>query len=104
MTLGGCPIHWVSKLQTLIAQSTCESEYVTLTQALRDLIPLHRLFDAILHSFNLSEGDTFVKSTVFEDNNGAIAMASTTRMTPRTKHIATRYHFIKQDFWKRTSS
>ena len=37
---------------------------------------------------------------MFEDNNGAIAMAYTTRMTPRTKHISTRYHFVKQYFGK----
>eukprot|EP00984_Skeletonema_dohrnii_P032799 scaffold27521_cov99-Skeletonema_dohrnii-CCMP3373.AAC.2 len=32
----GCPIHWVSKLQTEIALSTAEAEYIALSQALRE--------------------------------------------------------------------
>ena len=40
MSLGGAPIHWVSKLQTEIALSTTEAEYIVLSQALRELVPL----------------------------------------------------------------
>jgi hypothetical protein len=36
-----------------------------------------------------------IKSTVFEDNNGAISTATAVKMTPRTKHIAVKYHFFK---------
>ena len=36
------------------------------------------------------------KCTVFEDNNGAISMATTPRLSPRTKHVACKYHFFKQ--------
>ena len=32
---------------------------------------------------------------MFEDNNGAIAIANAVKMTPRTKHIAVKYHFFK---------
>ena len=34
-------------------------------------------------------------STVFEDNNGALSLASSPKMTPRTKHIAVKYHFFR---------
>jgi hypothetical protein len=34
ITLGGCPVLWVSKLQTEIALSTLESEYIALSQAI----------------------------------------------------------------------
>ena len=36
----GSPLLWVSKLQTQIALSTMEAEYVALSQAMRDLIPI----------------------------------------------------------------
>ena len=36
----GCPIHWVSKLQTEIALSTSEAEYMALSTCLRDLLPM----------------------------------------------------------------
>ena len=36
-----------------------------------------------------------LKSTVFEDNNGAIATSNAVKMSPRTKHIGVKYHFFK---------
>jgi hypothetical protein len=36
-----------------------------------------------------------IKTTVFEDNNGAISTAKAVKMTPRTKHIAVKYFFFK---------
>ena len=96
MTLGGCPIQWNSKLQTEIALSTTEAEYIALSQAMRELIPLRRLLLEIITAMKLSGvTDSLIKSTVFEDNNGAIAMATAMKMTPRTKHIAVKYHFFK---------
>ena len=35
----GCPITWGSKLQTEIALSTTESEYIALSSAMREVIP-----------------------------------------------------------------
>ena len=35
----GCPVYWVSKLQTEIALSTAEAEYIALSSALRDVLP-----------------------------------------------------------------
>jgi hypothetical protein len=40
-------------------------------------------------------GTTKLHSTVFEDNNGALTVAQAPKMTPRTKHIAIKYHFFK---------
>ena len=34
-------------------------------------------------------------STVFEDNNGALDLATSLKLTPRTKHIGVKYHFFK---------
>ena len=39
----GCPIVWHSKLQTQIALSTCEAEYYSLSQSLREAIPVMNL-------------------------------------------------------------
>ena len=36
----GCPTLWISKIQTQCELSTMESEYLALSQAMRDLIPL----------------------------------------------------------------
>jgi hypothetical protein len=34
-------------------------------------------------------------STVFEDNNGALSLALSPKITPRTKHIAVKYHHFR---------
>ena len=42
-----CPILCVSKLQTEIALSTTEAEYIALSQAMRDLIPFIALVEDV---------------------------------------------------------
>jgi hypothetical protein len=37
-----------------------------------------------------------MKSTAFEDSNGALGLATSPKMTPRTRHIAVKYHFFKE--------
>ena len=39
ITYCGCPIHWASKLQSEIALSTTEAEYIALSMATRELLP-----------------------------------------------------------------
>ena len=43
----GCPITWGSKLQTEIALSTAESEYIALSTAMREVIPFLGLMQEI---------------------------------------------------------
>ena len=44
-----------------------------------------------------SEKLKFVSSfTVYEDNNGAIAVATIPSMNPTSKHIAVKYHWFKK--------
>ena len=63
---------------------------------MRELIPLRRLLSEIVTKMDLPEvKSTVIQSTVFEDNNGAISTATAVRLSPRTKHIAVKYHFFK---------
>ncbi len=98
MTLADCPVHWVSKLQTVQSLSTLESEYVALAEAMREFVPMRRLLKEIVSNLDPdSEGVVSkMKSIVWEDNNGCIATVRAPKMSPRTKHIACRYHFTKQ--------
>ena len=66
MTVSGAPIHWVSKLQTEIALSTTEAEYIALSQALRELVPLRRMFDEVVLNLDLKQhSNVAVKSRIF---------------------------------------
>lgn len=97
LSVAGCPVTWVSKLQSEITVSTLESEYVALSFACRDLIPLRRLVAEL--SVPLHKGENLqcrAYSNIWEDNNGCISLVNLNRMTPRTKHIGIKYHFARE--------
>ena len=96
ITLGGCPVIWVSKLQTEIAVSTLEAEYIALSQAMRQFLPMKELLTEIVNRGGMDvECKSLLHSTIFEDNAGAKGLASSPRITPRTKHIGVKYHFFR---------
>ena len=45
--VGKCPGHWVSKLQNEAAVSMMEAEYIALSTAIWDLIPLQTLVSEV---------------------------------------------------------
>jgi hypothetical protein len=98
--LGGCPLVWKSKLQTLIAVSTMEAEYIALSMCMRELLPLKRLLKEINGVFEFDLEGALAKSTVFEDNASAVQLATMPKMTPRSKHIALHYHFFREHITK----
>ena len=85
-------------MQTEIALSTTESEYISLSSALRETIPMMRLIWEFKDKFN---GENIVSTptircTLFEDNSGALELASTPKMRPRTRHINIKYHHFHE--------
>ena len=102
VTFANCPLLWVSKLQTEIALSTLNSEYVALSHSVRALLPLKSLIKEVIDNLGINcENLKFVsRSTVYEDNNGAIVVATSPRMTSSSKHIAVKYHWFRQHVGK----
>ena len=94
--LGGCPLTWTSKLQTEISLSTMESEFVSLSLSLRELLPLRDLVAELADALGIKEKlKVRSHSTVFEDNNGALQLANCPKFTPRSRHYAVKYHFFR---------
>jgi hypothetical protein len=92
----GCPICWLSKLQTDIALSTTEAEYTCLSTALRTAIPLIGIIKEMqARGFDVPTTTPKAYCRVFEDNSGAIQLATVFKMRPRTNHINTRYHHFR---------
>ena len=96
LTFSGCPISWVSKMQTEIALSTTEAEYIALSQSMRDLIPIRSVLEELTMILGLKIDIPITHSTVFEDNNGALELAKEPKYRPRTKHIAIKYHHFRE--------
>jgi len=109
--LGSVPILWVSKLQTQIALSTMEAEYIALSQDMRDLIPIQETVKEIYYKvfkkqltpnctaqskiFNETLEVTYPSSTVYKDNAACLQFAKMPKMSPRTKHIGLPYHWLR---------
>ena len=87
MVAGGA-ITWRSKKQTTVALSSTEAEYVALAEAAREACWLRNLFGELGYPQTHS---TQIKG----DNNGSIAMARNPQFHQRSKHIAIRWHLIR---------
>ena len=93
--LAGGPISWLSKKQSVVALSTSEAEYVSLSTCAQEAIWLRRLLNSIKA---IPPGPTVIN----EDNQGAIAIAKNPIAHGRTKHIDIRYHFIRETIQDRS--
>jgi hypothetical protein len=71
----GCPLVWVSKLQTEVALSTTEAEYIVLSQAMRELIPLLGLLEELTSALQLNKDQPTVywKACGYDNNNGVLS-------------------------------
>ena len=98
ITLGKFPVLWKSKRIQEICLSTMESEYISLSMAMRSLVYLRGLLFEVDSIFDLDLKDRLSSmSTVFEDNQPALTLANTDppRMTPRSKSLAVKYHWFR---------
>ena len=102
LTFVNCPLLWVSKLQTEIDLSTLYSEYMELSHSVRALHPLKIIIKEVIYNLGIdSEKLNFVsRSTVYEENNEAIVVATSPRMTPKSKHISVKYHLFRKNIRK----
>jgi hypothetical protein len=97
ITFAKFPLLWGSKLQTEIALSSTEAEYVALSTATRAMVPIMALAkeEVKFGVIRKTAIPTFA-CTFFEDIKGAVEMANVPKMHPRTKHMNIQYHFFRQ--------
>ena len=98
--LGGCPLICKSQLIPTICLSTAESEYYSLSQSMRALLPIQSLLTEFMKQVdvpaNLRGIGQTVHATTHEDNTSALTLATEQRLTSRTRHYHCRWHF----FWQ----
>jgi hypothetical protein len=98
-------MHWASKMQIEIALSTTETEYIALSQAMMEVLPIMWLIqEAQDHDINVITKPPKIHCKVFEDNEGAIEIAKVPKMRSRTKHLNIKYHHFREEVKKRTVS
>jgi hypothetical protein len=88
----GCSVLWASRLQSVFALSTTEAEYVALSTALRDIIPVRDLLKEMADRGHDMVNTPTIKCKLFKDNSGALEQARTAKYRPRTRHINAAWH------------
>jgi hypothetical protein len=90
LTVNGGAISWRCQQQKTVAHSSCEAELMALAAALKEVLWMRKMLPDLGH-------DVSKPTTMFEDNQGCIAIATNQRgMTARTKHVATRYFAVRE--------
>ncbi|KAH9768833.1 hypothetical protein KPL71_011754 [Citrus sinensis] len=87
--MGDTAFTWMSKKQPIVTLSTCEAEYVAATSSVCHAIWLRNL----LKELSLAQEEP---TEICVDNKSAIALSKNPVFHDRSKHVDTRYHFIRE--------
>ncbi|GJR89795.1 hypothetical protein Tco_0213806 [Tanacetum coccineum] len=86
--LGDKLVSWMSKKQNCTAMSSAEAEYVALSASCAQVMWMRTQLQDYGFNYN--------KIPLYCDSQSAIAISCNPVQHSRTKHIHTRYHFIKE--------
>jgi len=88
--LQGAPVCWRSKAQKGVTLSSSEAEYVAISDAVKEIKFLYFL----LQNIGI---DVELPIVVKTDNIGALFMSQNSSTGVKTRHVDTRYHFIREN-------
>lgn len=83
----GGAVLWVSKKQELVTLSTTKAKYVAATHAAKEAVWLHQLISEMFSTLKKP-------TTLYSNNQSAIALAYGSQYHAHTKYINIQYHFI----------
>ena len=86
--LNNGPVSWRSTIQRSTAKSSTEAEYYALSEACDEAVWLRKLLRGIKHEQKKA-------TVIFEDNKSCVNLATNPLSHKRTKHIETRYHYLR---------
>ena len=86
----GCVVSWKNKVQTNVDRSNCESEYIALNEGGAEILWLRKML------IELKLQDPKQPTLIWVDNEPAIALANHKMIKHRTKHIALKYDWIRE--------
>eukprot|EP00253_Pinus_taeda_P028421 PITA_28421 len=87
--MGSGAISWASKKQSIVALSTAEAEYVAATTVACQAVWMRRMLRSLAQELAKA-------TSIFCDNISAIALSKNSVFHKRTKHIDTRFHYIRE--------
>ncbi|XP_057780230.1 secreted RxLR effector protein 161-like [Salvia miltiorrhiza] len=87
--MGDTAFTWMSKKQPIVTLSTCEAEYVAATSSVCHAVWLRSLLEEL--GWTQKE-----PTTICVDNKSAIVLSKNPVFHNRSKHIDTRFHYIRE--------
>lgn len=93
-----CPLVVKSALLNEVGLSVCEVEYGSLSYATRTLLCVQRLVKEVVKKLGLDRvlDRPSIRCTIFEDNAATYQLASTHKLTNRTRYFHVKWHW----FWQ----
>lgn len=88
MNMGSAAVSWSCKKQATVANSSAEAEYISAWEAACEIVWLRR----ILQDLGTTQQ---TPTTLWIDSQSAIKMAKNPVFHSKTKHVDTKYHFIR---------
>ena len=82
-------ISWHSRIQEVTASGTSEAEYVALSKAVKEVLFLRQVQEFMEPSMRVGAVN------VFENNEGAIKLATNKHASRKTKHIDVKHHLVR---------
>ena len=86
-------VSWKTRKQPIVALSTCEAEYMSISAATQEGIFLKALLSDMT-------GHCVEDFTLYCDNQGAVSLSKNPIVHQRSKHIDIRYHFVRDEIQK----
>ncbi|XP_074343025.1 secreted RxLR effector protein 161-like [Apium graveolens] len=86
--VGSCAIIWMSKKQQVVALSTAEAEYISLSLASCQALWITWVLEDLKHAAKESP-------IIYYDSKSAIALTENSIFHGNSKHIRIQYHFIR---------
>lgn len=87
ITFGGGAISWAARKQTCVALSSTEAEFIAAAEVGQELLWIRKLMDDVREPVK--------KILLYEDNQSAIRQLESERLERRSKHVDTKFQFIK---------
>jgi hypothetical protein len=82
-------VAWASRKKPILTISSTKEEYVASTSATCQAVWMRRILKDLMHN----QEDL---ATIYCDNKSTVALSNNHVFHKRTKHIDTRYHFIRE--------
>lgn len=90
----GGPTFWSSKRQDVVALSTTEAEYISMSKGAQQTKWVHQFLSEVHHPAPLP-------ALLRSDNRSALTIAENPKFHSRVKHIDIRYHYLRDEVEKK---